>query len=700
MVGVPDEISGEVPLAVVQPLKPGPLPIEDMQRHVELDLGQAKMPTAFLTLADLGIQTFPSTTSGKIRKQDLRHKVLAYLTTQHQQQKMKIPQSLTVTSPNAQSAESALLQILSTLIGQREQSIPRDRPIHILIDSINILRFQAAIWQRLNTNVTISDILRADNIKDVAELITLRPGSQYKVDYAPKRKGPPQTDNVVHVQGEVSLLWHTRRGIEPILSKLNLAWSEVEDIFPIPDLSTQTFETTRPLAFSLRSSFLARAASRDQLRRAIEATLQQWEMYRSIAVTINDRALFVTLRASEQWSQSVITETHDIKTPQDIPSLGRIHGENIDVDPRTGGPLALFFLANVESTGTAGLMVVAHHSIFDAQSMPAFYSDLESHIANSPPAGARTPYKLYADMYFQHSTSLPAQTSISFHANRFRGVSSSQRKIWPPQRCVGWHVGDDRGYQVSPTAAAPTVAQERAQIDNDKGFLGLIGITTLTRLEDLSLLRTTHQISPPVLFKAALAMLNAHLSGTPEAVFANTQAGRTWPFIDNTVAEYLPPPITIAGSTLEMVMNRIGVYGYETTGEFLKRLEEEQQALTAHAHAPTASISAQLNAADAAVFMAGRRQVLDWNLNPLAKNSESQHEERKLLLLQVEGFTETMIEWHGGMAGPDVINLTVRWDGAQFGQEEVGRWAALFVKAMVWLAAAENWEKRIDDLVW
>lgn len=658
------------------------------------------MPTAFLTLEDLGIQAFPSTTSGKIRKQDLRQMVLAHLTKQRQQQNVEMPQSLTVTDPHTRSAESTLLQILSTLIGQREQSIPREKPIHTMTDSINILRFQAAIWQRLNKNVTISDILRAENIKDVADLVTLRPGSQNIVEYAPKRTGPPQTNNVVHVQGEESLLWHTRRGIEPILSKLNFTWSEVEDIFPIPDLSIQTFETTRPLAFSLRSSFIARSASRDQLRHAIEAALRQWEMFRSIAVTIDNRALFVTLRASEQWSKIVITETNDIKTPQDIPSLGRAHGENINVDPRTGGPLARFFLANVESTGTAGLLLIAHHSIFDAQSMQAFSSDIGSHLANSPPTGARTPYKLYADMYFQHTTSLPAQISISFHANRLRGVSSSQKHLWPPQRCVGWHIGDDHGYQVSRTLTAPTIAQERAQIDNDKGFIGLIGITTLARLEDLSLLRTTHQISAPVLFKAALAMLNAHLSGTPEAVFANTQAGRTWPFIDETVAEYLPPPITIAGSTLAIVMNRIGVYGYETAGEFLKRLEEEQQALTAHAHAPTASIAAQLNAADAAIFMAGRRQVLDWNLNPLAENSESQHKERELRLLQIDGFTEAMIEWHGGMAGPDVVNLTVRWDGAQFGKAEVEGWAALFVKAMIWLAAAENWERKMDDFVW
>lgn len=699
MVGVPDEISGEVPLAVIQQLRPGPLPIDNMQRLVELELGQTKMPTAFLTLEELGIQAFPSTTSGKIRKQELRQMVLAHLNIQHQQQKVEIPQNLMVATPNTRDIESALLQILSTLIGQREQSIPRDKSIQNLTDSINILRFQAAIRQRLNKNVTTSDILHAGNIQDLAELITSRLGSRHTIDYAPRREGPPQTKNMVHAQGEGYLSWRTRRCIEPILSKLNLAWSEVEDIFPIPDLSSRSFETTRPLAFSIHASFIARSASRDQLRHAIEATLKQWEMYRSIAVAFGSRELFVTLRASGQWSKAAITETHDIETPQDIHSLGVAHGERVNVHPRTGGPLARFFIANVRSTGTAGLLTMAHHSIFDTLSVQAFNSDLESHLANNPPTWVRTPYKLFADMYYQHSTSLLAQISVSFHANRLRGVSSSQRNIWPPQRCVGWHIGDDQGYQVSP-AADPILAQDRTQIDNDGGVTGLMGIETLMRLDDLSLLRTTHQISTPVIFKAACAMLNAHLSGTPEALFANTQAGRTWPFMDEAVAQYLPDPITIAGNTLALVVNRIGVHGYETTGDFLKRLEEEQQALTAHAHAPNASIAAQLNTADAVAFQAGRRQLLDWNLGAQLEGGERVEKEKEMRRVRVEGFTETMLLWHCGMAGPDVVNLTARWDGAQFGRAEVEGWVALFEKAMEWVAAVENWERRIQDFGW
>ena len=699
MVGVPDEISGEVPLAVIEQLRPGPLPIENMQRLVELELGQTKMPTAFLTLEDLGIQAFPSTTSGKVRKQELRQMVLAHLTTQHRQQKVEIPQDLRAAIPTTKSTESILLQILSSLIGQREQSIPRDKSIHNLTDSINILRFQAAVRQRLNINVTTLDILRAGNLKSLAELVTSQPASRHTVDDAPKRVGPPQTGNMVHAQGEEYLSWRTRRAIEPTLSKLDLVWSEVEDIFPIPDLSSRSFETTRPLAFSIRASFLAHSASCDRLRQAIEATLQQWEMFRSITVTFDNRALFVTLRASEQWSKTVITKTHDIKTPEDIQSLGRANGQKINVHPRTNGPLARFFIANITSTGTAALLMIAHHSIFDALSMQSFTSDLESHLAKNPPQLARTPYKLFADMYFQHSTSLLAQVSVSFHVNRLRGVSASQRNLWPPQRCVGWHIGDDYGYQVSPAADA-TLARDRIQIDNDGGAIGLMGIKVLMRLEDLSLLRTERQISTPIIFKAACAMLNVHLSGTPEAFFANTQAGRTWPFMDEAVAQYLPNPITIAGNTLGLVMNRIGVYGYETTGDLLKRLEEEQRALTTHAHVPNASIAAQLNAADSTLFQAGRRQLLDWNLSTQSERGEEVEREREIRRLQVEGFTETMLLWHCGMAGPDVVNLTVRWDGSQFGRAEVEGWVSLFEKAMGWVSTVENWERRIDEFIW
>ncbi len=74
--------------------------------------------------------------------------------------------------------------------------------------------------------------------------------------------------------------------------------------------------------------------------------------------------------------------------------------------------------------------------------------------------------------------------------------------------------------------------------------------------------------------------------------------------------EHLPNPISIAGSTLTVVLNRIHIEPKENFAVFLKSLETEQRYLTAYAHAPIESILAQLNPSDAAAFKAAKRQLL------------------------------------------------------------------------------------------
>ena len=81
MVGVPDEVAGEVPLAIIQPLAPGPLPCQKMQGLVLQTLGPACVPSMYITLQEIGLKTFPMTTSGKVRKDELKEILLKHLST-------------------------------------------------------------------------------------------------------------------------------------------------------------------------------------------------------------------------------------------------------------------------------------------------------------------------------------------------------------------------------------------------------------------------------------------------------------------------------------------------------------------------------------------------------------------------------------------------------------------------------------------
>ncbi|KAL9028209.1 MAG: hypothetical protein Q9180_007202, partial [Flavoplaca navasiana] len=222
--------------------------------------------------------------------------------------------------------------------------------------------------------------------------------------------------------------------------------------------------------------------------------------------------------------------------------LGNLrHSEagDINVHPASGYPLARFAITHVKSTGTAVLRMLAHHSVFDAVSIGAFFRDLEANIRGSHTTDIHTSYKLFADTYYLHSQSLTAQNSIAYHVSRLRGIA---------------HLP---GPNNAPSAPSSATIQATPSLPT---------YATLSSSKNAPKSRTTavtqHGISAPVFFIAALALLTSRLSHSSEIIFAQSQAGRSWPFLEPHLAAYLPNPITIAGNTLGLVFDRIHTFLY------------------------------------------------------------------------------------------------------------------------------------------
>lgn len=692
VVGIPDEVAGEVPLAVIQPLAPGPLPCEKMQEIVLQTLGPACLPTMYIPLQEIGLKAFPMTTSGKVRKDELKGILLKHLSTRSGLMNFSESNSqgeLTVT-------EQLLSRMLSRLIGQSSETIPLDAPIVDMIDSINTLRLQSSIRSLMSKNISTEDLLCAASIRALAKQIDNTPSSDTQAPKPRRNQGTPGVLDMVHTQGNPASAQHIKAMLEPLLAKLDMSWKDVADVCPVPDLSSRIFSIMRPLGFSMRMTYIAQSADSSRIRKALEDTLSQWPILRSVAVEVDSVPLLVLLRAGKAWSQASITEVPTVETPHELTAVKLPNAETINVHPRNGGPLARFVISNIKSTGKAGLVALIHHATYDSISLQAFSEDLESNLKRSgSPVESRTTYKLFADTYYQYRSSVPAQIAIAFHLDRLRGISSLREKCWPPQRSPGWFIGDDRGHTIPSGTGAPLL-QDRAQIDNDNGFAGLMGIKKLIELPSLPKIRSKHQISPPMVFKAACAIVNSHLTGSSEVIFSNTQAGRRWPHLDDSVARFLPNPVTIAGNTLGIVINRIHVHPNETTGTLLRRLEDEQKFLTGYEHAPITAIAAQLNPDDAAALQASRKQLFNWN--PNSADFEVVDMNRELQPILIEGFTEVMLEWHCGMVNGELGRVVVRWDGCQAGREIVEGWAERFVKALGWIAKVENFEREIAEL--
>ena len=69
-------------------------------------------------------------------------------------------------------------------------------------------------------------------------------------------------------------------------------------------------------------------------------------------------------------------------------------------------------------------------------------------------------------------------------------------------------------------------------------------------------------------------------------------------------------------------------------------------------------------------------------------------------VVQLLGYTECMLEWHCGMLEADLARVAVQWDGCQVGKTEAQGWMDGFMKALLWVARGENWERNLEELKW
>ena len=368
------------------------------------------------------------------------------------------------------------------------------------------------------------------------------------------------------------------------------------------------------------------------------------------------------------------------------------------VSVRAPGPLIRIIIARVRSTGTAGAVVIANHALLDTISMGAWAEDLHQLLSGKEiQVQVRTPYKMFADFYYLHRSSLEAQLGVTFHVRRLQGINSAKDALWPSQRCPEWFIGDDSQWQPS-TLEQRLGVNERKQLDGGGWRVGYYGITLDTRLLHLGTLCSAHGISVPVLFKTACVLLNSHLTGQSDVLFANSQAGRQWPFLHEDMARYLPNPVTIAGLTFTVVINRIRVDAGESVGSLLARVESDQRSLTRYSHAPMLDVLGQLGKPDSETATEATRQLFNWWSDWRGQAARLARAELKPL--QVEGHSDRGVIWHCGILDSEMGRLLVQWDGAQIAKKDMQRWAEAFMKVLDWLQLPDSWDWRIDEFCW
>lgn len=690
VVGIPDEIAGELPMAVVKMGNRCNASKTLLQERVISNLGATFALERVIDLRDLGIDDFPRTATGKVRKVDIRRLVQELLGRESNK-------STEFTIP--ESTEAALTLIWARLLGMPGDRILPTMSLEGIVDSVTVMRFRHQVRKELGKVISLAELNENANIKAQAQLLDSRKERlQTGVSFGTSRQSAPGVSDVVHACGDSVEFTHIREAVERKLDGLGLSWDrDVQDILPVWDFGQLMLDKSGLRSGRFRVAFTCANVTPNQLRRALERTLSNQDILRTLAVRHGSfHYSHVVVRPSSRWFELAITNARSVGDLEDLRTLklSQPGDENI-----TSSTIPLFHItvSFVESQGSAAFMVYGNHSVFDATSISIFQQDLQSLLINEsgviPP---RTSYSLFANAYYSHRASVQSQVSLKHHLSRLRGIGKLRDALWPKsyssqllQRDGTIHDHDESS---SPQKSCDRILLEGSPSPGVKGF------TRRAKVPPMSPLQTQHKVSHAVLIKAAVALLNTQQTGQPHALFANTQLCRSWPFLDPHIAAFLPDPMDIPGPTIEYVFNNIAIHHDEPVLDLLQRMQRDQDGQTEHARTPILALRERLGDDDGGMLVEIlRRQFFQYAPLLLREEEDDDEDDAAVRLVDWQGHGDVAIAWHGGMVDAETVQVLVTYNDAVFGAAEVEGLLEGLMRIVRWMADPESWGKTVGE---
>ena len=620
VVGALDGIAGEIPVAVIK--SGGPLDKELLARTVG-KLGARYALEDILSLQHLGLEQFPTTATGKVKKQQLKALVATYLASTKKRlaqapqvaletacpaSKLSSSSSSSIIEPcshgharrlrgtseataceNMQTEVSNVINTLQEIIFELTHVRPSpDEDLGQVTDSITALRYCDRVLNNLGVRLNLQDVASNATLRKQAELVSHRLDCSRVLSsvHVSQVLGKPRAaltgsnaitgkvklDDVSWLQGEKTPTTTARKARmavptlqeyflagEDELKTIGLSYEDVEDALPIKEILHRFASGQRPQSYRNRLCYKVSDSSPSQIRGALAAVIRTRPLFRALIARFPDGTPF-----------------HLVLKPSDVIFNGLIHETSVETDEECknlfqdesaaafSSPLtAHALIISVADTGAMFLRMTLSHAAFDAVSLMPFYSDLDKLLSSpgwSPPP--MTPFRLFSDLVSLYATSFPALESVNFHVRRLRGISHLKGSLFPRQKAPGWMISSD---ELSPNfRVREEVRRKEIWHDWDGGQKSLFNFPRLAkilRLPGLDALKTRHAIQPQVVVKAAVALMNMAATGEWVAVFNVMEAGRSWPFVPDWMHMTLPPITGVDGPTLELVLNVVRMPG-------------------------------------------------------------------------------------------------------------------------------------------
>ena len=706
MVGAPDDILGEVPVAVVQSdlFDTQAEFVKSLPNIVIQQLGPTFALDQVVALQDLGLHDFPQTTSGKISKVALAAAVREY----RDQESFSFGPGASLTRVDSTEMldtravmQALVVDVWSQILGIDKQDLMPDTSVVTLADSLTMMQARRLFRKAHGLEISLPQILRNPTIEGQAEFLNKARDPQpdnATPTFIPSRVGAPSAFDMIEACGDPVKAQQIQQYATPMLSRYGLEWQhDVEDVIPMFDVLANMVTARRRLRSSLRrDAFWVRGTSFEQMTGTLQRALAAHSTLRTLWFPSSANSVStLTVRPTERcWNTFIDSSGHVVDTPEQLSSIWSGDPERDFCDAQRG-PGALFRVVvfRIRSQPeSSGFIYSSNHAAFDATSLSYFWETIES-LLSAKEVIPRVNYKLWADSLYLGRNGPYAQAGAAYFGEKLKGFAEYEQSMVPRPKAPCFLEGDDFGW-VDPSTGKLGERGMRVPLDGADGMaIANRGLTSVINLPDLRHLQEKYGIAAHTVLKASLALANTDWTGTRTAFFRSLQAGRQWPFMDPALASLLPSAVDVDGPTLQASFNVIHFDdATETVGSLLQRLKSEQELATRYEHTPLSLAMANLSAADRnALLERGLSQLFNWK--PSSKHMALQ----KLRQVQSEMNADTGLHWDFTYLDMQSVEVYVRWDGCHLRKSEVESMLHDIANVAAWITQPESWGSRLSE---
>ncbi|GIJ85595.1 hypothetical protein Asppvi_004454 [Aspergillus pseudoviridinutans] len=668
IVAASDPTAGEIPFVVTNREIDNEL-VKQLQDTVRTSLGVTYVPSGIVSLQALGLDDYPRTAVGKIKKTKLTESVREY---QQQSQTPVDTENPDSSSQLVQAAKATWARVL----GFQDADFDVNTPVAQLADSITNLTARDRIQKTTGKNVPLEEWIAATTFQDQITLLERSETEKGPSERSPseKRTGPPRLEDMVHLDGDKDELKATKTAVEKTIAKNGLSWDDIEDVFPCTDFMQMICRSRIINTWNIRTSIVSQGASIQGMRAALEAAIANNPLMRAFLVddpaTLGSTlSLYVTIRQNQKFLDQCILDYGTVNTLKDL--------ERITMDypfkdhAMLPGPLFRALVVFVQEVNSAAVITNISHGILDIVYLRLFNEDIDCALGEQS-LRPHIPFKAWADNFYIHRTSTAAQSAVNFHAEYLRDLKEHHHVLWPHPT---YHL---------------TVSSERANKDGH--------LITFSAPSFAGLRRRYPKLTPPIILKAALALLVISRTNHTHAVFLNLEAAREgFPFSPDSQGSF--EAADVAGPTFGGVVNLIAYNPKEPVLDYMMRVQHAQSQLTEHSSVPWYEVFKRLDLPAAATMSEiAESLIFNWvsELGPLMRG---RNPFERMTLKQTHIRTKLGMLVNAGAGGPDGSQIIIQLHGALANMSSM--WvenAAEELKNIAqWLADERSWSLPVAE---